>query len=178
MSCVYNYNKIFQEYGSEIRNIILNDTSKPFLVYETKPDVPDAPFYGMLIWNTQQYYSTIYEADSTENSTTYLNDIGFFVVPEFGDVKIIPSVEYRQTITMAFDTNTDPDFDPYGSKIIEFIDWYINRHLELVENLNFTLSNNTRLFCMLSNISKPIYGRGSSLLVRRSVLITLRYCRC
>ena len=179
MSCDYKYFKIFQDYGTHIRNIILNDTEKPNIVYEIKPDVPDETFYGLLVWQAQQYYNIISSDNSnTQQADDYANTVGFFVIPEFGDVDIIPNLEYKQTIVINFDSNTDPDYDPYGSKIIEFIDWFINKHAEVVEQINYTLSDSTRLFSFISHISKPIYNTGSSILVRRSVLITLRYCRC
>lgn len=178
MDCGYNYNRIFQEYGSSIRNIILNDVTKPYIVYETKPEVPEESFYGLLIWQTQKYYNVISPDVDTQEADEYANDVGFFIVPEFGDVTIVPNVEYKQIVVMTFDANTDPDYDPYSAKIINFIDWFINKHAYVIENINYRLSDSTRLFAMISNITKPSYNTGSSILVRRSVLITLRYCRC
>ena len=179
MSCGYNYGLIFQEYGSSIRELLLNDNTKPNVVYESKPETPQETYYGLLVWQAQKYYNIISpDNNDAQGADEYANDVGFFIIPEFGDVSIIPNLEYKQIVAIPFDSNTDPDYDPYGIKIITFIDWFINKHAELIERINYVLSDDTRLFSHLSHISKPIYDTGSSLLVRRSVLITLRYCKC
>ena len=184
MACAtppYEFYNIFDTYGREIRTILLNDATIPYPIYETM-DAYHADhsndFKGMVIWNAQRYYSTV---DASPGNNDFKNDVGFFVVPEFGQVTITPNVEYRQTIMMVFDVNTDPDFDPYSTKTMRLIDWYVNRHHALIEDISSQITlpgTNRTLWAQLDSISEPIYNSSSPVYLRRVVTHILRYCQC
>jgi|GEM_PF-4879122 len=184
MSCAtppYEFYQIFESYGQQIRDILTTDPTCPYPIYETISDYRNDVshnFKGILVWNAQKYYSTV---DATEGSEGYKNDIGFFIVPEFGNVSITPNVEYRQTVMVVFDVNTDPDYDPYSVKAIKLIDWYINRHYDLIEDINNQIilpTTNRHLYAQLDSISNPIYNTNSPVYLRRVVTHILRYCSC
>lgn len=204
MACVpeYLYGAIFEQYGKKLEELLLDsneDTKSPYPIYASR-EAYDADtiseFKGILVWDAQRYYSGL-TADPADYES-YPNDVGFYIVPEFGNVSIIPNVEFKQYITISFDSNSEPDKDKYGVKIIQIINWFVNRHERLIEALNIELitsmvvldvngepilddQGNTipvkkPLWSMLDSISKPIYS--NSIYIRRNVTEVVRYCRC
>ncbi len=180
----YLYEAVFEEYGKAIREILLNDVDIPYPLYETR-EAYDADttsdFKGILVWHAQRYYAGL--SDDPSNYDEYCNDVGFFVVPQFGSVRIIPNVEFKQFITLSFDSSSEPDKDPYGSKAVKLINWFINKHLELIEAVTnqVQLPTNVQdefkpLWSMMDGISDPIYS--NSIYIRRNVTEIVRYCRC
>jgi hypothetical protein len=166
----------------------------PYPIYETTEqyinDTWSGKFKGLVSWGAMpsNIFLTI-DPDAVDNTVYYSeggldfynNDFGFYVVPNFGNVKVIPNVEYNQTVAIAFDTNSSPDYDPYGSKIIAQINWFINKHKVLIEELNkeLELSDGRKVWVMLEGITDPRPTQGSnSSFVRRTITYTLRYCNC
>lgn len=194
MSCAIDYFAIFEKYGELLHKLFtyhadvsaVVTTPPPFPVHGTTNEYDadtTSSFKGMLIWDAQRYYSgkdmLPVDSDNTNDAV-----IHFFVVPNFGATTVVPNVEYKQRITMLFDSNSNPDSDPYGFKIARYIDWFINANTELVTANDgyFALTDDAgvtirRLYIMLDSISEPIYTR-NSIYVRKAVNITLRYCRC
>jgi len=178
----YDYLMIFEEYGSRLRDVLLNSTERPYPLYESYETLTNDSYdkyKGLLVWESARYYKTVIDAGITNQipRDDYQKIVGYFIVPEFSSVDIIPNYEYKQLIVISFDTCIEPDFDPFQKKIIQTIDWFINQHKLLIEMINegFTLSDNRHLITNVSNISKPIISANSSY-VRRAVTITLRYC--
>lgn len=178
MGCI-EYLSIFQNYGSQLRDILLTSADRPYPVFETRQayEASNAHFKGILVWHSQQYYQSI-NLTTPATSNEFTNDVGFYVVPEFGQVNIIPNYEYKQLVVVTFDSNSEPDFDPFQARIIKFIDWFLNKHEDLIATLNghYDLPSGTRLWASVTNISKPISSRSNY--VRRAVTLTVRYCRC
>lgn len=196
MSCdtVYLYNDIFNECGAIIRTLLLNPTSiitqptntatntaNPFPVYETR-DAYDADiindFKGILVWYAHKYYSSMSSSD-TPDLDGYRADAGFYVVPSFGDVFIIPNIEYKQMLAVTFDTNTDLDHDPYGSKITNFISVFVNNVYGTLERYGNELEvgDSRPLYTRIARITKGAIVP-HTVYERRTVLIELRYCQC
>jgi len=178
----YDYYLVFEEYGSRLRDLLLNGNDRPYPLYESYNDlVNDAynTYKGLLVWESAKYYKTVVDANQVTQipRDDYQKIVGYFIVPEFSNVDIIPNFEYKQLIVISFDTCVEPDFDPFQKKVIQTIDWFINQHKLLIEMLNegFLLSDNRSIIAHISNISRPIISANSSY-VRRSVTITLRYC--
>jgi len=180
MSQCYEYMSIFREYGSKLREMFISSPDIPYPVYETRSEYEQssADFKGILVWKTQQYYYSIVEPDPSLGSEEFTNDVGFYIIPEFGEVNIIPNLEYKQTIVITFDFNSEPDFDPYQSKMMYMIDWFLNKHAELIESIDngLQLSTGTRLFCHVEMVSPPITDISNY--IRRAVTLTVRYCKC
>jgi len=177
MSCSYQVFDIFRVIGETVRDLFLNDPSIPYPVYETREeyDADDShPYRGILVWDAQRYYQSI----SDDSDTAYTNDVGLYIVPEFGQVDIIPNVEYKQLLVCTFDTNSDPDFDPFGDKVLRMIDWYVNKMHDIVEISGVDLPSGSKLWVMLDSISEPIFNTKSPVYVRRAVTHVLRYARC
>jgi len=174
MGC-YNYYPIFHDFGSRLRNLILLSADKPYPVYEDYNEYMNDPssYKGMLVWESYKYYK-----DAESGSSTYTNDVGFYIVPEFGEVTVVPNYEYRQTIAITFDSNSEPDYDPYQKKIILFIDWFMNAIYDEVEELNtgVILSTGARMYCHIQSVSNPIIAK--SVYVRRTLVMVCRVCHC
>jgi hypothetical protein len=174
----FEYGSIFSLLGSAVREILLNDTERPYPIYEAR-EAFDADaenrYKGMVVWNSQKYYAGLVTPTS---DTTTVQDVGFFVVPEFGDVQIIPNVEFKQILSVSFDTNSEPDYDPFGAKIVQVISWFINKYNQNLTDIQIELPNTgQKLFSHITTISRPIFTSGLTVYVRRSVIITNRYCR-
>jgi len=181
MSCGYSYGEIFDTYLRLVTNdIILNndDPDKPYPIYanrEKYDEDTENEFKGLVVFNSQKYYAGFIGAEDTDE---YDVNIGFYVIPEYGEVSIRRNIEYRQIVTYTFDTNSDPDYDPFQVKIIKEIDWFINRHKEIVEDINLNLPSGNVLWANIEQISKPIYVPENTTYVRRTVIVSLRYCMC
>ena len=179
MACsqYYNYYPVFQEFGSRLREIILYSVDRPYPVYETYSEYQNdaSSFKGILVWESYKYYK-----DAEEGGTAFSSDVGFYIIPEFGQVNVIPNYEYRQTIAITFDSNCEPDFDPYQKKIIIYIDWLINKIHNEVERLNegYILSTGAVMYCNIQGISNPIYATSNSSYVRRVLTLVCRMCQC
>ena len=130
----------------------------------------------MLVWHAARYYTFI--ADVTAPDVEFKSDVSFYVVPTFGHVTIVPNIEYKQIITIAFDSNSDADHDPYGSKITKYISNFVNNNAKVVEKYGneVSLTSGRTLYITLESISEPIYSQ--SKYVRKVVTIALRYCSC
>ena len=177
----YEYNTIFEEYVSLLRNILLFSENRPYPLYESIINYNNDTinhYKGLLVWESYKYYKTILEPDPNLPPNEYNEKIGYFVVPEFGEVTIIPNLEYKQTITISFDTYVEPDFDPFQVKIIKTIDWFTNKHSYIIEQLinGLQLSDRTNLYSHIYGITPPIPTKTSY--IRRSITIQLRYCFC
>jgi len=193
----YEYASIFTMLGTAIRELLISQEG-PYPIFESWNEYAIAKnnsetsfdFGGISVWNTQKYYAGSIEyfgdtgvfegsADITTPGADYITrDVGFFVVPEFGNVSIIPNMEFRQIVTVAFDTNSEPDYDPYGMKIIQYIDWFLNAYTEKITNAEIHLPNTgQKLYNFIGGISRPTFNSALSVYVRRSVTITIRYCR-
>ena len=181
MSCNYEYFQIFDNYVRLINNILLDnsDPNKPFPIYASKDDYDndtDNDFKGIVVYNAQKYYAGFSGLDN--DSDVYDDSVGFYVIPEYGEANIRRNVEYHQVITYTFDSNSDPDYDPYQNKIIMEINWFINKHKQVIDDLNYNLPNGITLFGNIEQISKPIYVPENTTYVRRVVVVSLRYCMC
>lgn len=174
----FEYEGIFDLLGRTFRTILLETSTRPYPIYETRElydDDTDSSYKGILVWNAQKYYSGL---KRTREDGDYTPDVGFYVIPEFGDVSIIPNIEFKQVVLVSFDSNSDPDVDPFGSKIIKFISWFLNAVSDEINKDELVLATGgQQLYVHTSSISKPIYNDGLSLYVRRSVTYFVRYCR-
>lgn len=178
MSCDYAVFDIFERVISRVRDLFLYDPSIPYPVYETRADY-DADtintYKGILVWDAQRYYNAIEEAST---SGDYTNDVGLYIVPTLGQIEIVPNVEFRQVLVCSFDTNSDPDYDPFGDKLLRMIHWYVNRMRDIVELSGIDLPNGAKLWVMLDEVSQPIFDNKSPVYVRRVVTHVMRYCQC
>ena len=191
MTCdiVYLYSDIFQECGAKLRTLILDPTSiltdpensaNPYPVYETR-DAYNADttndYKGILVWYAHKYYASM--ASGSPELEGYTADAAFYIVPSFGDVVIVPNIEYRQMLAITFDTNADLDHDPYGTKITKFISVFVNNIFGTLEKYGNELQiGGTRpLYTRVVRISKGAIVP-STIYERRTVLIELRYCQC
>lgn len=200
-STVYLYDQVFNECGEAIRKLLLAptsgtfeptiiqaDTPNAFPVYETREEY-DADttntYKGILVWNALKYYASM--VDPEDRVDSYYANAGFYVVPSFGDVVIVPNVEYKQLLAITFDSNADIDFDPYGSKITKFISVFINNVNVTLEKYVTSGNNNVSPF-WIDEQNRPLYVRVSRIskaqpvpdttFERRIVMIELRYCHC
>lgn len=178
----YEYLKIFNEYGATLRDLLLNCPDRPYPLYELLDDYNSNlqdKYKGLLVWDSYRYYKTVVDANQIVQvpQDQLQRVIGYFIVPEFSRVDIIPNFEYKQLVVISFDSCVEPDFDPFQKRIIEVIDWFLNKHNEVIEKINcgFELSDSRRLYANVVQVSNPIIATNSSY-VRRSVTITLRYC--
>ena len=197
------YNPLREEYiGGDMHNVAGETYPAPFRVFRNIEDLFAAPaqggvknntFKGLLIWDLQRYYNNnpmfpvrssvstgTWEDTSLQSVESPSNSVGCFIVPSFGQVSIIPNREYKQNITITFDSNASIDADPYGMLTMEYIDWFINANHQIVSVINqsFVLpESGTETYVLLQSISDPIYSAGTSY-VRRAVTLTLRYCSC
>lgn len=196
------YNPMSTSYIGGIDN---DGQISPFRIFRNIDDLLAAPaecFYdskarnpikGLLIWDAQRYYNNnnIFPVRSSSTTGTWTEtsvidpgsvalSVGCFIIPSFGQVTIVPRIEYKQNITITFDSNSDPNFDLYGSFTMEYIDWFINANHLLVNDAQFCFpiqESNVQTYIMLQSISEPIYSPNSGF-VRRAVTLTLRYCNC
>ena len=181
MSCPYSYLDIFNTYVGKITEILLNNNleDKPYPIYSNKDDYnndSENDFKGLLVFNATKYYAGFTGADT--NSDVYDDTIGFYVVPEYGEATIRRNIEYQQVITYTFDSNSEPDYDPFQDKIIREINWFINVHKQVVDDVNLTLPSGITLYGNIDHISKPIYVPENTTYVRRTIVVVLRYCMC
>lgn len=187
----YLYSDIFNTCGALIRTLILDPTSiitdpvnfsNPFPVYETREEY-DADttnsFKGILVWYTHRYYAAMANTLPT-GIDEFSSNAGFYVVPNFGDVIIAPNIEYKQMLAVTFDTNADLNFDPYGSKIVSYINAFANNVYHTLEKYGHELqvgNNNRALFTRLVRIAKGTIVPQSTF-ERRIAIFELRYCQC
>lgn len=201
------YNPVSTSYiGGDTRHIDGVNNASPFRIFRNIDDLLAAPpecyfiddsvrnpIKGLLVWDTQRYYSNneMFPVSSSSTTGTWTEtteidpgsvalSVGCFIIPSFGQVTIVPRIEYKQNITITFDSNSDPDFDLYGSFTMEYIDWFINANHLMVNSFNnyFPIQeSNVQTYIMLQSISEPIYSPNSGF-VRRAVTLTLRYCNC
>ena len=176
MGC-YQYYNIFQEFGRKIRSILLDSPDRPYPLYETRADF-DADtvhtYKGILVWESYRYYK---DAEDDNQNTQFYTDVGYYVVPEFGEVTVVPNYEYRQLLVVTVDSNSEPDFDPFQKKAITFIDWFMQKIRDEVElNKGFVLSSGAKMYVHITGVSRPIITR--SVYVRRAVTLIARLCSC
>jgi hypothetical protein len=181
LSCGYGYYEIFDNYVRLINGILLDNTDplKPYPIYDNKDDYnndTENDFKGLIVYNAQKYYAGFTGADT--NSDVYDDTIGFYVIPEYGEATIRRNIEYVQVVTYTFDSNSDPDYDPYQNKILAEINWFINKHKQVVDDVNLRLPDGIYLYGNVDHISKPIYVPENTTYVRRVVVVSLRYCLC
>jgi hypothetical protein len=112
-------------------------------------------------------------------SGTYVNDVGFYVIITFGQVRLRPNVEYVQNVSVTFDTNMGDDYDVFGTKIIEMMDWFMNKHQAMLENdaQQLVLSDGRVIWVFLQSVTPPTI-QGTSSFARRTITYTLRHCIC
>jgi hypothetical protein len=181
MSCPYSYLDIFNAYGGKVTEILLNNSleGKPYPIYASRNEYDNDTtndFKGLLVFNATKYYAGFIGADTT--SGVYDETVGFYVIPEYGETQIRRNIEYQQVITYTFDSNSELDYDPYQEKIIREIDWFVNAHRTIIDEVNFTLPTGITLYGSVDHISKPIYVPENTTYVRRTVVVVLRYCMC
>ena len=179
--CGYEYFDIYDNYLRYVNNLLLNnsDNSKPYPIYSNRDDYDNDntnDFKGILVYNAQKYYAGFTGTDTTNSE--YNENTGFFVIVEYGDAQINRNIEYTQMVFYTWDSNSDIDYDPYQNKIIEEINWFINKHKLLIDDINFVLPNTVKLYANVEHISKPIYVPENTTYVRRVVSVILRYCIC
>ena len=182
MSCGYGFYDIFDSYLRLVNNSILlnnDDPTKPYPIYSNREDYDNDTthnFKGLIVYNAQKYYAGF--SGLTTNSSVYDETIGFYVIPEYGEASVRRNIEYYQVVTYTFDSNSDPDYDPYQNKIIKEINWFINKHKQLIDDINFNLPNGVVLYGNIEHISKPVYVPENTTYVRRTIVVSLRYCIC
>ena len=187
---IYLYNSVFTECGQIIRTLFLDPVSiitdplnspNPYPIYETREDY-DADtvnsYKGILVWQAHAYYASMANPSTTQ-ANSFTSDAGFYVIPSFGDVTIVPNVEYKQMLALTFDSNASLDYDPYGTKISNYISVVVNNIYRTLEQYgNELIVNGQRpLFIRLAKISKgsPVT---TSTFERRIALFEMRYCQC
>lgn len=190
--CGYHYQELYDIYIKEIRNILLGLRpeyldGRPYSIYETIDEYiknKDNLYKGLLVWEVNKYYKGTFLIDYYKNNqplNPYETSIAFFVVPEFGQV-VIDNIQYKQNIVISFDTNVTAKFDPFGTKIIEVVNWFLEKHRRYIEKDQLMFpSNQQNIFIKTSGISAPIYSFDRDGVIsysRRSVQITLRFCDC
>lgn len=186
----YAYSEIFNTYGAKLRTIIVDPASiitepemaaNPHPIYESQVayDADDDHLYkGMVVWHAQRYYAAV-DRDKTDDAIGYDANAGFYVIPTFGSVHMIPNIEYKQTVALTFDSNGALDQDPFGTKIVGVIDTLVNNNYKAVEQYGneVELADGRKLYIRLVTISDPI-NIATSTFTRRTAVLELRYCHC
>jgi len=196
MACDTSYllEDILTTCGSKIRTILLNPTSlitspimtaNTYSIYESRAEYDASDEYdangvrifkGILVWHTHKYYASLIDDDGSDSE--YRADAGFYVVPTFGDMIIRPNVEVKQLLTVIFDSNADLDYDPFGLKITNVINTFVNNVNKSLEKYDDELEvNDRKLFVSVRSISKS-KEVVRTVFERRAVTIELRYCHC
>lgn len=179
MACdVAQYHDLFIKYMTDLQNICTSTSSiysdRPIKVYDKVSDFlanTTDKIKGIYVKDLRRYYQgEILSTLRTKNEACAL-----FIVPEFGESQI-NTVQFLQTISISFDSFVD--LDPLGERQIQFINWFINKHHDLMENAELT--SGTALYTQISTISKSITNQSdqASAYIRRSIVINARYCNC
>jgi len=175
----YSVNDIFTIYGQYLDALITNNTlyNKPYPIYNNVTDyINDTvnDYKGYLVWDIEKYYKGTLITDLQGQG---VDGVGLFVLVEFGSVTTVHPIEFRQEVLIHFDTLLEKD--RFGSKQLEEINWFINAHKKLVEDVNFDLGyKRPVLYIQMSNISKGIVNEKYASYYRRTILYVLRYCLC
>lgn len=177
--CQVAYYDLFLYYMTQVQNIctntnVLYSAGRPFNIYDKVEDFlsnTTDKVKGMFVKDLRRYYQgEILSRIKIKNET-----VSLFIVPEFGEAQI-STIQFLQNIVISFDSYID--VDPLGERQIQFINWFINKHNEVIGDE--PMSNGQKLYCRVSTITKPIMNQSdqASAYVRRSVIINVRYCNC
>lgn len=140
------------------------------------------PYFGFIVWDSKRYYDATYIQDiykeyDVNNTSQGIYPMGLWIVPEFGQARIARP-EYKQTVTISFDTFTDPDYDRFGVKSLTLIDWFMTINKEEFEDVDCILPSGTPYYVTTDLVTGPIYNDKVGNYQRRTITTSLRYCIC
>jgi len=179
-SCSINYYDLFLFYMSELQNICTNShvdysEGRPFPIYDKVDDFlsnTSDRIKGIYVKDMRRYY----QGELLSRLKTKNESCALFIIPEFGEAQIT-TIQFLQNIVISFDSFVD--LDPLGERQIQFINWFISKHDEIMNSSTF-LNTGKDLYCSVSTITKPIMNQSdqSSAYIRRSIVINARFCKC